>query len=76
MIAMEMLKRLASGNAMARQSLTGPEWHEIVLGDGHAVPLPAADFDRMLEARLIEPLDDGTFVITAAGRRWLEADAA
>lgn len=76
MMASEILELLACGNATARQSLTGPEWHEIALADGQTMPLSAADFDRLLEAGLITARDEGNFVISAAGRRWLEADAA
>ena len=76
MIATDILGVLAQAGAVARQSLTGPEWLEIAEADGGVLPLRAADFDRLLEARLIAARDEGTFVITSAGRRWLEADAA
>lgn len=71
MTTSEILGLLASNDAVTRQSLTGPEWFEIVLGNSHVMPLPAIDFDRLLEARLIEARDEGSFTIAAAGRRWL-----
>ena len=76
MVATQILGFLATDDAVARQSLCGPEWHEIALGDGQVLPLSAADFDRLLEAGLIAAREEGSFVITAAGRRWLKANAA
>ena len=72
MTTMEILGLLALENAYARPSLTGPEWHEIMLGDDRVVPLPAADFDMLRDNDLIAARDEGGFFITKEGRRRIE----
>lgn len=76
MTTVEILDLLASEGASARPSLTGPEWHEIVLGNQEVVPLAAADFDRLRDAGLVIARDEGSFVITVEGRRQLDQGPA